>query len=337
MPTHEVRQRVNEQLEELYQRHMSLHDDKIDRYYKPGVGYYKPELPEAEQKRFAICLATTDGEVFHAGDYDWPFALQSISKVFVYGLALEVHGRDHVLERVGVEPSGDAFHSIVFDERNNRPYNPMVNAGALVTTDLLEGRDTAEQLNLILDTLRHFAGNENLKVDERIFASEMRSTDRNRAIAYLMRSYGMISQDVEENLALYLRQCSVCVTSHDLSVMAATLANGGTNPITGEEVLTPRYVRDVLSVMYTCGMYDFAGQWAYQIGIPAKSGVSGGIMAVVPGKGGIGIFSPGLDVHGNSVRGIKVCEEISERLGLHIFASDAEDALLHPVEARERS
>jgi glutaminase len=337
MPTHEVRQRVQQRLEELYKRHLSLHDDQIVSYYKSGIGYFKPEIAEAEQKRFAICLATTDGEVYHAGDYDWSFALQSISKVFVYGLALEAHGRDHVLERVGVEPSGDAFHSIVFDERNNRPYNPMVNAGALVTTDLVEGRDTAEQLKLILGTLRHYAGNENLKVDESIFASEMRSADRNRATAYLMRSYGMISQDVEENLALYLRQCSVCVTARDLAVMGATLANGGVNPTTGDQALTPRYARDVLSVMHTCGMYDFAGQWAYQIGIPAKSGVSGGILAVVPGKGGIGVFSPGLDVHGNSVRGIKVCEDISERLGLHIFAHDAEDALLRPAEARERS
>jgi glutaminase len=337
MPTHEVRQRVQQRLEELYKRHLSLHDDQIVSYYKSGIGYFKPEIAEAEQKRFAICLATTDGEVYHAGDYDWSFALQSISKVFVYGLALEAHGRDHVLERVGVEPSGDAFHSIVFDERNNRPYNPMVNAGALVTTDLVEGADTAEQLKLILGTLRHYAGNENLKVDESIFASEMRSADRNRATAYLMRSYGMISQDVEENLALYLRQCSVCVTTRDLAVMGATLANGGVNPTTGDQALTPRYARDVLSVMHTCGMYDFAGQWAYQIGIPAKSGVSGGILAVVPGKGGIGVFSPGLDVHGNSVRGIQVCEEISERLGLHIFAHDAEDALLRPAEARERS
>jgi glutaminase len=337
LPTHVFRQRVEQRLEELYQRHLSLHDDQIVSYYKSGIGYFKPEIAEAEQKRFAICLATTDGEVYHAGDYDWSFALQSISKVFVYGLALEAHGRDHVLERVGVEPSGDAFHSIVFDERNNRPYNPMVNAGALVTTDLVEGGDTAEQLKLILGTLRHYAGNENLKVDESIFASEMRSADRNRATAYLMRSYGMISQDVEENLALYLRQCSVCVTTRDLAVMGATLANGGINPTTGDQALTPRYARDVLSVMHTCGMYDFAGQWAYQIGIPAKSGVSGGILAVVPGKGGIGVFSPGLDVHGNSVRGIKVCEEISERLGLHIFAHDAEDALLRPAEARERS
>jgi glutaminase len=138
----------------------------------------------------------------------------------------------------------------------------------------------------------------------------------------------MLAGDIEATLALYLQQCSVCVTCQDLAIMAATLANGGVNPATGERALIPHYVRDVLSVMHTCGMYDFAGQWAYRIGIPAKSGVSGGIMAVVPGKLGIGIFSPGLDAYGNSVRGTAVCEEISERLGLHIFADNAEDALL---------
>ena len=151
---------------------------------------------------------------------------------------------------------------------------------------------------------------------------------RNRATAYLMRSDGMLAGDIEATLTLYLRQCSISVTCQDLAVMVATLANGGVNPATGEQVLSPRYVRDVLSVMHTCGMYDFAGQWAYQIGIPAKSGVSGGIMAVVPGKLGIGVFSPGLDAYGNSVRGTAVCEEISEHLGLHIFADKAEDALL---------
>ncbi len=339
MPTQEIRQRVNRRLEELYRRHLSLHDDEIAGYYDPGIGYYKPDkTAETDQKRFAICLATTDGEVFHAGDHDRPFALQSISKVFVYGLALEAHGRDRVLERVGVEPSGDAFNSIVFDERNNRPYNPMVNAGALATTALVGDGNTAElALERILGALRRYAGNDELKVDEDVFASEMRSADRNRATAYLMRSDGMLAGDVEATLALYLRQCSFRVTSRDLAVMAATLANGGANPATGERALAPRYVRDVLSVMHTCGMYDFAGQWAYRVGIPAKSGVSGGILAVVPGKLGIGVFSPGLDAYGNSVRGIKVCEEISERLGLHVFADDAEDALLGPVKlSRER-
>src|ERR687897_1275837 len=332
MPTPANDQHVAERLEELYRRHLLVGEEGVASYYGSGRGYYEPEFAAEERDRFSICIVRTQGDAYQTGDHDRPFALQSISKVFVYGLALADHGRDYVLKHVGVEPSGDAFNSIVFDERNNRPYNPMVNAGALVTTDLVEGGDTAEQYTLILDTLRRYAGNETLKVDESTFALELRSADRNRATAYLMRSYGMISQDVEENLALYLRQCSVCVTTRDLAVMGATLANGGVNPITGDQALTPRYARDVLSVMHTCGMYDFAGQWAYQIGIPAKSGVSGGILAVVPGKGGIGVFSPGLDEHGNSIRGIKVCEEISERLGLHIFANDAEDALLRPVE-----
>ena len=332
MPIQELRVRVNRRLEELYRRHLSSHDDEVVNYYVPGVGYEKAgQDAEARQEPFAISLATTDGEVFSAGDHALSFALQSISKVFVYGLALEDCGRERVLERVGVEPSGDAFNSIVFDERNNRPYNPMVNAGALATTNLVRGCDaTRPFLERILDVLRRYAGNRSLGVDEGTFEAEMRLADRNRATAYLMRSDGMLSGDVEATLALYLRQCSIGVTCQDLAVMAATLANGGANPATGERALASRYVRDVLSVMHTCGMYDFAGQWAYRVGIPAKSGVSGGILAVVPGKLGIGVFSPGLDAYGNSVRGTAVCEEISERLGLHVFAGSGEDSLLGP-------
>src|SRR5918999_4890685 len=279
MLTQEIRQLVNQRLEELYRRHQSLHEDEIVGYYAPGIGYNKPEIAESEHKGFAICLATTDGEIFCAGDHNRPFALQSISKVFVYGLALEDHGRDNVLRRVGVEPSGDAFNSIVFDERNNRPYNPMVNAGALVTSDLVRGKDPAEKFERILDSLRIYAGNESLALDEDIFEAEMRTADRNRATAYLMRSNGMILGDVESILALYLQQCSVQVTCRDLAVMAATLANGGANPTTRERALPLRHVREVLSVMHTCGMYDAAGQWAFDIGVPAKSGVSGGIIA----------------------------------------------------------
>jgi glutaminase len=210
----------------------------------------------------------------------------------------------------------------------------MVNAGALVTTDLVRGKDPAEKFERILDSLRTYAGNESLAVDEDTFEAEMRTADRNRATAYLMRSNGMISGDVEGILALYLRQCSVQVTCRDLAVMAATLANGGVNPLTGRRALPLHHVRELLSVMHTCGMYDAAGQWAFDVGVPAKSGVSGDIMAVVPGKGGIGVFSPGLDAYGNSVRGIGVCREISERLGLHVFATEAEDALLVATEAR---
>jgi glutaminase len=334
VPTSANGQRIDERLEELYRRHLLVGEDSVASYYESGRGYYKPELSAEARDRFSVCIAFVDGEVYQAGDYDRPFALQSISKVFVYGLALADHGRDYVLKHVGVEPSGDAFNSIVFDERNNRPYNPMVNAGALVTTDLVRGKDPSEKLERILGILRSYAGNEAIAVDDDTFGAEIRTADRNRATAYLMRSQGMISGDVEAILALYLRQCSVQVTCRDLAVMAATLANGGVNPVSGERALPLRHVREVLSVMHTCGMYDAAGQWAFDIGVPAKSGVSGGIMAVVPRKGGVGVFSPGLDSHGNSVRGIRVCQEISERLGSHVFATEAEDALLGPGESR---
>ncbi len=333
LPSQQV-QRVGDRLDELYRRHLPLYGDEVASYYTSGVGYQKPVVIDPEHERFAICLATMDGQVRCAGDQDLPFALQSISKVFVYGMALETHGRERVLERVGVEPTGDQFNSvsIVFDERYNRPHNPMVNAGALVTTDLVRTGDTARDLDHILGSLRRYAGNDDLVVDDDTFEREISSADRNRAISYLMRSFGMLGQDVEENLAMYLRQCSVKVTARELALMAATLANGGVNPATGERALTRRYARDVLSVMHMCGMYNFAGQWAYRVGIPAKSGVSGGIMAVVPGKLGIGVYSPGLDAYGNSVRGVKVCEEISARLGLHVFAAEDEDTIFGPPE-----
>jgi glutaminase len=325
MPTPEIERRVNRRLDELYERHVDEHEDEV-------VEYYDPEAPEAEKESFGVSLVSTDGVAFETGDHDVPFPLQSISKAFVYGMALEDCGREAVLKKVGVEPSGEAFNSIEFDERANRPHNPMVNAGALATTSLvLEGDRPERCMERILAVLRKYSGNDSLHVDEDLLAAQYDDTDRNRAIAYLMRSHGMIEGDVEAILELYLRQCSVFVTTHDLGLMAATLANGGKNPETGERALEGRYVRDLLSVLYTCGMYDAAGQWAYEVGIPAKSGVSGGIMAIVPGKLGIAVYSPGLDEYGNSVRGVKVCEEISERLGLHVFASESEDTLLRAV------
>ena len=328
MPTREISEQVDQRLDALYRRHLPLDDESVVSYYESGRGYYGPESAGDERERFGICLVTTDGEVHHAGDHEVPFPLQSLSKVFAYGLALADRGRERVLERVGVEPSGDAFNSIVFDERNHRPHNPMVNAGALVTTDLVRGSRPEDKLHRILAILRLCAGNENLEVDQKTFRSELRTADRNRATAYLMRSQGMLQGDVEAILALYLQQCSVHVTCRDLAVMAATLANGCVNPVTGARVLPRERVRDVLSVVHTCGMYDAAGQWTYDVGVPAKSGVSGAILAIVPGKGGIGVFSPGLDAYGNSVRGVRVCSEMSERLGLHVFATDAEDAML---------
>jgi glutaminase len=321
-------ERIEERLALLYDRCEIEEPGRVASYYDSERGYYSPAEAGEERKRFGIALASHEGRVFGVGDDEVSFPLQSLSKIFAYALALADWGRERVLERVGVEPSGDAFHSITFDERNQRPFNPMVNAGAMVTSDLVKGSSPEEKLERILTMLRLFAGNDALDVDRDTFRDELRHADGNRAVAYLMRDREMIDGDVEGILGLYLKQCSVRVTCRDLATMAATLANGCVNPLTGDRVLPLPRVRDVLSVLYTCGMYDAAGQWAYDVGVPAKSGVSGGILAAIPGKGGIGVYSPGLDSYGNSARGIKVCREMSENLGLHVFAAEDEDAML---------
>lgn len=309
MPSPAANRRIDERLAALHDRHR----------------------PEGDAP-FAISLVGLDGEGHHAGDAEHRFPLQSISKVFAYAQALEDRGRDAVHERVGVEPSGDAFNSIVFDRPTDgppRPHNPMVNAGALVTTSLVEGADDDERLARVLAEVRTYAGAE-VEVDEAVAQDELGRSDHNRATAYLLREHGALPEgtDVESLLLTYLRQCAISMTCPQLALMAATLANGGVNPVTGERALGTRRLRDVLSVMHTCGMYDFAGQWAFEVGVPAKSGVSGGIMAVIPGKLGLAVFSPELDPHGNSVAGVAVCREVSEVLGLHVFAAEEEDELL---------
>jgi glutaminase len=297
-------------LDELHCKYKNLGDGAIANYI--------PELSKVNPDLFGICVATVDGEVYQVGDFDRLFTIQSMSKVFTYGLALEDHGRDYVLTRVGVEPTGDAFNAIILDEQSKRPYNPMVNAGAIATTSLIKGKGATERLNRMLDMYRRYVGRD-VYVDISVFTSERSTGHRNRAMAHLMLNFGMIDGNIEEALDLYFQQCAVMVSCRDLAVMAAALANKGINPVTGEQAVDSRYVKDILSVMYTCGMYNFAGEWAYKIGIPAKSGVSGGIIAVVPGKMGIAVFSPLLDSRGNSVRGVKVCEELSQKFGLHMF------------------
>jgi glutaminase len=275
---------------------------------------YIPELAKADPEWFGAALASTDGHVYEVGDTRQEFTIQSISKPFAYGGALDALGASAVSERVGVEPSGNAFNAIVVDEVSHRPFNPMVNAGAIVTTGMLPGGADDDGTSIV-EMLSRYAGRP-LSVDVDTFESERETGDRNRAIAYLMRSLGMLD-DVESTVDLYFRQCSVLVTCHDLALMAATLANGGRNPVTGARALDEKNVERVLSVMSTCGMYDYAGEWAYGVGLPAKSGVSGGVIAVLPGQLGIGVFSPRLDARGNSRRGIAVCEALSEEFGLH--------------------
>lgn len=286
------------------------------------VADYIPELATADPAWFGVAVAgASDGQMFEAGVCDQEFTIQSISKPFVFGLALEDHGREAVSQRVGVEPTGDAFNSIIkLDEGSHRPHNPMVNAGAIATAALIKGVTQVERLNRVLDMFGRYIGRRP-KVDVAVFASERQTGHRNRAIGHLLLNFGMLPSHVEEVLDLYFQQCSVLVTARDLAMMAATLANGGVNPVTGVRALQSEYVQDLLSVMYTCGMYDSAGQWAYEVGLPAKSGVSGGVITVVPGRMGVAVFSPPLDSHGNSVRGVAVCRDLSQRFGLHCFSS----------------
>ncbi|MGE3528173.1 MAG: glutaminase A [Methyloceanibacter sp.] len=279
---------------------------------------YIPELGKADPSRFGIALATVDGTIYAAGDVDDPFTIQSVSKPFMYGYALQRHGREQVLKKVGVEPTGEAFNSIVLDEAANRPFNPMVNAGAIAVAELMDG-STAEERNANMLALFSSLAGRRLDIDEAVYRSEHATGHRNRAIAYMMLNTAMLERDPSEVLDLYFRQCSVRVTARDLAIMAATLANDGRNPITGETVYGTQSVRDVLSVMNSCGMYNYAGQWSYEVGMPAKSGVSGCILAVIPGQIGIGVYSPPIDALGNSVRGIRVCEEISKEFDLHAF------------------
>ena len=277
---------------------------------------YIPELGKVEPSLFGIAIATTDGEVYGVGDTQHPFTIQSVSKPFMYGYALNRYGREAVLKHVGVEPTGEAFNSIVLDEVANRPFNPMVNAGAIAVAELMDGASQEQRTANMLALFGNLAGRP-LGIDEAVFRSEEVTGHRNRAIAYMMLNTGMIKRDPNDVLDLYFRQCSVNVTTRDLAIMAATLANDGTNPITGKKVFQAEYVRDVLSVMNSCGMYDYAGEWAYEVGMPAKSGVSGCIIAVIPGQIGIGVFAPPIDSHGNSLRGIRVCQEISKEFELH--------------------
>lgn len=282
------------------------------------VATYIPELAKANPGWFGICLVTATGNVYEVGDSRQPFTIQSISKPFVYGLALEDHGRPHVLSKVSTEPTGDAFNSISLEPRTGRPRNPMINAGAIATTSLIEGRSPRTRLRRLLEMFAFYAGRP-LTLDEAVYRSESETGHRNRAIGHMLRNFDILTSDPIPSVELYFQQCSVSVTARDLGVMAATLANRGINPITGRQAIRGEYVESVLSVMGSCGMYDYAGEWIYNIGMPAKSGVAGGVIAVLPGQLGIGVFSPPLDARGNSVRGIQVCDAISRHCDLHLF------------------
>jgi glutaminase len=301
---------IQDHLERLHAKHAGLSDGQ--------VATYIPELAKADPRWFGICIATVDGHVYEVGDARQPFTIQSISKPFTYGLALEDCGLDVVLAKIGVEPTGDAFNSISLAPGTGCPLNPMINAGAIATTSLVAGRSEADRLERVRGVLALYAGHP-LSIDRAVYESERTTGHRNRAIGHMLRNFGIMTEDPGPALDLYFQQCSVSVDCRDLGVMAATLANGGINPVTGERALRSDLVPHVLSVMTTCGMYDYAGEWVYWVGMPAKSGVAGGVLAVLPGQLGIGVFSPPLDSRGNSVRGVAVCKALSPELSLHLM------------------
>lgn len=283
--------------------------DEIRADASGDVATYIPELGRADPNWFGIAICTVDGHVYEVGDTAVDFTIQSVSKPFIYGLALQERGLDEVLSRVGVEPSGNTFNAIVVDG-SNRPFNPMVNAGAIVSTAMSRSEDQ------VVGLLGRFAGRE-LSIDEAVYQSERITGDRNRAIGYLMSSFELMGDDASAAIDRYFRQCSVSVTCNDLAIMAGTLANRGLNPVTSVRALGEAEVESVISVMSSCGMYDASGEWMLRVGMPAKSGVSGAVIAVMPGQFGIAVFSPLLDHHFNSVRGLQVCERMSAEFTLH--------------------
>lgn len=280
---------------------------------------YIPQLAENDPEWLGAAVCTTSGNIYSTGDDDVEFTIQSISKPFAYALAIEECGLEEVLDTVGLEPSGESFNELSLG-RDKRPMNAMINAGAIAVNQLINGEDSEvdERVEKIREVFSNLAGRQ-LVVDEKSAETELEGADRNLSIAHMLRSYDIIEDDAHDAVLSYIRQCSVLVTAKDLAVMSATLANGGVNPVTKQRIFSPPVARLVMSVMSSAGMYDAAGRWMARVGIPAKSGVSGGLIGMLPGQLGIATLSPRLDESGNSVRGVRIFEKLSEDMGLHLM------------------
>jgi len=282
---------------------------------------YIPELAKGDVNDLGMYVILNNGQTFKAGDYKKPFSIQSVVKPILLLLALMDHGMEEVRKTIGVEATGKPFDAInVTDQHLEQQHiNPMVNMGAIAMCTMIRGKDYEERFQRLLGLTRHLAGNPAIELDEAVYLSEKRTGNKNRALAYLLKSYGLIEDDVEEVLDCYFKACSIKVTCKDLARIAYVFANRGKLPITDERVFPAEFAHYVNAVLVTCGMYDGSGDFAVRVGVPAKSGVGGGIMAVVPTRMGIGIFSPGLDEKGNSLAGTKALEELSRRMYLSIF------------------
>lgn len=288
---------------------------------KGKTAAYIPELRKVDPHQLGISILQGDGKILSSGDCDKKFTIQSISKTVSLMLALLDRGQDYVFERVGMEPTGDAFNSIIKLEtiHPSRPLNPMINAGAIAIDSMIVGDDTDHKFSRLVDFFRKLCHNDSLWYNEDVYLSEKATGFKNRALANFIKDSGVLEGDVEEVLDLYFKQCSIEIDCRDIAMLGAVIALDGVSPVTGE-ALIPKYIsRIVKAFMVTCGMYDASGEFSIKVGIPAKSGVAGGIMAAVPGKMGIGVFGPALDEKGNSIGGIKVLEYISKEWDLSIF------------------
>ena len=285
------------------------------------VASYIPELAKADKNEFGICVLENGKEPCAAGDYDKQFTLQSVIKPIILLMALIDNGTEPVRKLVGVEATGKPFDAFNYSDQALRceNINPMINTGAIALCTLIKGKDYQEKFARLLDMTRKISGNSDLQVDERVYMSEKATGSKNRALAYMLKAYGMLQDDVEDVLDCYFAACSVKASVVDLAKIALVLANGGVDISTGERLFDKQYARYVNAVLTTCGMYDGSGEFALHVGVPAKSGVGGGIMAIVPNRMGVAIYSPSLDQKGNSVAGIKALEQLSQVLDLSIF------------------
>ena len=304
---------VQASVDDAHARFRAVSDGRVSSVY--------PALARVDPAGFGVCLVGTSGAEYSSGDVDTPFTIMSVAKPFTFALVCEALGPDAARLRVGVDATGLPFNSLEAVERSpDGRTNPMVNAGAIATTSFVPGSSPEDKWAGLLACLSGFAGRE-LALDDEVYASASATNDRNRAIARLLHSFGRLGCDPDEALDLYTRQSSVAVTARDLAVMGATLADGGVNPLTGERVIDAALCHHVLAVMVIAGLYEISGDWFYQVGLPAKSGIGGGIVTVSPGKGGLGTYAPPLDAAGNSVRGQLAARYLSERVGLDLLAS----------------
>ncbi len=298
-------------IDQAHQKYKSNHDGKVADYI-PALATYSPN-------NFAITIATVDGKIYQVGDVNKPFPMESLSKVFTMALAMEQHGPQVVLDKLGANATGMPFNSgLAVELTKGAPENPLVNAGAMSTVSLIEAKDKTDRWNKILDNLNVWA-DATLTVNEPVFKSEMETNQHNQALAKLMESYNSFYGNTDEAVEIYTRQCSVDITVEQLAKMGAVLANKGKSPFNGKQLLNEKYVPQVLAEMAIAGLYDGSGKWLYTVGIPAKSGVGGGMVAVVPGEYAIAVYSPPLDEAGNSVRAQKTIEYVAEATKANVF------------------